>query len=171
MKKNMAQKTLPCGRPIAVKKAAMTDARLEEYKQMLRNYLSNAKLKWTRQRWAMAKLILKTADHMDAQEIVERVRKVDKNIGVATVYRNIKVLCDAGILSITHQGIDGNSRYEIQEKGHHDHIICLDCNEILEFHDDKMDELQRKTASKMGFQVEDHRNVIHGHCKYLKKKK
>lgn len=149
----------------------MTEARLQEYAEQLRAYLSRSGLKWTRQRWAMAKLILKTADHMDAQEIVERVRKVDSKMGVATVYRNIKVLCDAGILAITHHGIDGNSRYEIQEKGHHDHIICLDCGEILEFRDDRIDGLQKEISSKMGFQIEDHRNVIHGHCRYLKKLK
>ena len=167
----MSSKTLPCGRPIPSKKMAMTDARLKEYQQQLKDYLSEAGLKWTKQRWAMAELILKTADHMDAQEIVKRVRKVNARMGVATVYRNIKVLCDAGILGITHHDMEGNSRYEIQEKGHHDHIICLDCGEILEFHDDKIDELQRKTASKMGFKIEDHRNVIHAHCKYLKKRR
>lgn len=148
----------------------MSDARLDEYKEQFKKHLTQEGKKWTRQRWAMAKLILKTADHMDAQEIVERVRKHDSKIGIATVYRNIKVLCDAGILELTHHDAGGRNHYEIHEKGAHDHIICLDCGAILEFHDAKIETLQKKAATKMGFTINDHRNVIHAHCKLLKKK-
>jgi Fur family ferric uptake transcriptional regulator len=112
-----------------------------------------------------------TVDHLDAQEIVERVRDKDKNIGVATIYRNIKVLVEAGIIRMTHQDIEGRSRYEICEKGRHDHIYCMDCGEILEFIEPKFVKLQEKVAADRNFTLVDHRHVIHARCEYLKKKR
>jgi len=149
----------------------LVDARIREWQERLRVFLSNSGLKYTEQRWAIARLILaSTGQHMDAQSLFRRVKDVYPDIGVATVYRNLKVLCEAGLLEESHQRTDGTVLYELPHHEHHDHIICLDCGEILEFSDDKIESLQTQIAKRMGFTLETHRHVIHGHCEFLKKR-
>ena len=166
-----SRKVLPCGRPLAPESPPLTEARLNEWQEQLRVYLTRENLKYTEQRWQIAKIILLTGGHLDAQQIVEKVRVAHPEIGPATVYRSIKVLCDAKLLEKSHQGMDGRILYELPDEDHHDHIICLDCGEIVEFHDDKIESLQIRISEKLGFQLAGHRHVIHGTCSYLKDKK
>jgi Fur family ferric uptake transcriptional regulator len=166
----MSTKALPCGRPLS-QHDVIDDAKLAALEEQFKAYLNDKKLKWTRQRWAMAELILRTADHLDAQQIVDRVRQHDKHIGVATIYRNIKVMVDAGLIRMTHQDIEGRSRYEVCEKGQHDHMYCVDCGEIIEFRESKFKKLQENVAGGMNFSLVDHRLVLHGRCEYLKQRK
>jgi Fur family ferric uptake transcriptional regulator len=160
---------LPCGRPVPPAPPPPDEATLEVWKQRLRDYLSGKGLKWTDQRWTIANLILTTGGHLDAQDIVARVKAVEPGIGAATVYRNIKVLCEAGLLEDSHRSQDGRTLYELPDEHHHDHIVCQDCNEIFEFHDDAIENLQEKIAKDFGFRLEGHRHLIQGRCIYLKK--
>ncbi|MBS1984961.1 MAG: transcriptional repressor [Bdellovibrionales bacterium] len=161
------KRKLPCGRVIAASNP-ITPLRLQEWQKQLREYLAAQGLKYTAQRWTIAELILHTGSHLDAQTIVAKVKESAPAIGAATVYRSIKVLCDAGILTASHQDTNGRVLYELPHDEHHDHIICLDCGEIVEFHDDEIESLQIKVAKDNGFQLADHRHVIHGHCDLLK---
>lgn len=137
------------------------------WQQKLRHYLSNKGLKWTEQRWTIARLILTTGGHLNAQNIVERVKDIEPGIGAATVYRNIKVLCEAGLLEDSHRSPDGHTLYELCDEHHHDHIVCRDCGEIFEFHNDAIEDLQEKVAKDMGFGVEGHRHLIQARCEFF----
>lgn len=167
---NKKSKVLPCGRKLAPPPPPPTPAKLEEWKKQLRHFLTTQNLKYTEQRWAIAKQILTATGHLDAQAIVFHVKKAYPNIGVATVYRNIKVLCDAGILEESHQNAQGVILYELPNETHHDHIVCIDCGEIFEFHEDEIERLQVKVAEKMGFNLAGHRHVIQGRCTYIAEK-
>lgn len=164
------KRALPCGRPLPPKHAAPTPARLLEWQSRLRAYLSSKRLKFTEPRWTIARLILETGGHLDAQELLARVKRRSPGIGAATVYRSIKVLCEAGLLEASHQDTRGRILYELPDDHHHDHIICLDCGHVFEFHDEKIETLQERAANANGFRLEGHRHVIHGHCEFLRKK-
>lgn len=167
----MAKKTLPCGRPTPPRSPAPDGAKLEEFKQSLKRYLSRKKLKFTEQRWTIANIILRSGGHLDAQEILALIKKSDASIGAATVYRNIKVLCDAGLLEMTHQNMDGRDVYELPDEDHHDHILCVDCGVAFEFNNKKIENLQIKVAAENDFRLTDHRHVIQGSCEYLRSKR
>ncbi|NBU20537.1 transcriptional repressor [bacterium] len=161
-------KFLPCGRPRGNPVRMPTQKQMEAWQQQLRSYLVSQGLKYTDQRWKIAELILSTGGHLDAQAIVDQVRRKHSDIGPATVYRNIKVLCDALILKESLTDAQGRVVYELFDEQHHDHIICIDCGEICEFHDQKIEQLQNAVLEKMNFRETRHRHVIYAHCTFLK---
>jgi Fur family ferric uptake transcriptional regulator len=167
---NSKNRLFPCGRPRPKALAPISPARISEYQKVLRKFLRERKLKYSEQRWLMAKLILETGGHLDSQEIIEKVRAKHPSIGAATIYRNIKVLCDAGILEPSHQNMNGRDVFELTDDSHHDHILCLDCGEVFEFQNSNIESLQEDIARNLRFSPRGHRHVIHGHCDFLKSK-
>ncbi len=161
---------LACGRPKPPLPLAPTDEKLEDYHQKLRAYLSLKKLKYTAQRWQIAKSILKTAGHVDSGQIVNQVKALHPSIGAATVYRSIKVLVQAGLLSESHQTADGRILFERPDEYHHDHIICVNCNEVFEFHNEEIEKLQNEVSTQILFKPVEHKHVIRAECQYLKNK-
>jgi len=164
------KKTPFCGRARNAQKKLPGPKQFELWRDQLRNYLISKGLKYTEQRWKIAELILSTGGHVDAQALVEQVKKKHAGIGAATVYRNIKVLCDASILKESLTDSTGRVFYELYDEGHHDHIVCLDCGEIFEFHDEKIEALQSVVAKKMHFEEVRHRHVLYARCTYLKER-
>ena len=163
-----SKKALPCGRPAPQASPPVSDEKLERWRTRLKAHLGGHSLKFSEQRWKIAKLILGTKEHFSAQEIVREVLKAYPDIGSATVYRNIKVLCDARILKETLVDADGRVVYEVFDEEHHDHIVCLDCGQIFEFHDEKIEERQEKVTESLHFEEIRHRHVIYAKCQYKK---
>jgi Fur family ferric uptake transcriptional regulator len=161
-------RTLLCGRPAAPLPTASNEAKLSEWQSRLREFLTREGLKYTEQRWKIALLILSTGGHVDAQGIVDKVKQQHPDIGAATVYRNIKVLCDAKILKESLTDPQGRVVYELFDEEHHDHIVCLDCGEIFEFHDEKIEALQTEVVRGLKFSQVRHRHVIYANCGYKK---
>lgn len=163
------KKRLPCGRAIDVEKPIKNTELERRWNLQLRDFLTEQGLKYTEQRWKIAQLILSHPGHVSAQEIIDRVRNQYPEIGVATIYRNIKVLCDAEILKESLVTESGTVVYEKYAEDHHDHMVCIDCGEIFEFHDPQIESQQNKVASGMGFKAVSHKHVIYAHCERLKK--
>lgn len=159
-----AGKVLPCGRMAPASERGGGERKLDRWHDQLRAYLEKAKLKYSDQRWKIARQILNSSGHFSAQEIVREVLKAYPGIGAATVYRNIKVLCDAQILRETLVDEGGRVVYESYDDAHHDHIVCLDCGEIFEFHDAKLEALQQKVAEGLQFTQVRHRHVLFAQC-------
>ena len=84
-------------------------------------------------------------DHPDVDELYNRVSKVDSKISIATVYRTVKILEEAGIL-VKHDFKAGKARYEQIRESHHDHLIDVKTGEIIEFVDEEIEKLQEKVA-------------------------
>lgn len=163
-----SKKLLPCGRANCPPSVSLTAKQLDAWKMQLKDYLSSQGLKFTDQRWKIVELILSTGGHLDAQALVDQVRQKHTGIGSATVYRSIRLLCDASILKESLIDSHGRVFYELSGSEHHDHIVCLDCGEIFEFQDQKIETLQRATTQKMQFKEVNHRHVIYAHCTYKK---
>jgi len=101
------------------------------------------------------------SDHPDVDELYNRVSKIDSKISIATVYRTVKILEEAGIL-VKHDFKAGKARYEQIQESHHDHLIDVKTGEIIEFVDDEIEKLQKKVAEKHGYTLVDHKLELYG---------
>ena len=101
------------------------------------------------------------SDHPDVDELYNRVSKIDPKISIATVYRTVKILEEAGIL-IKHDFKAGKARYEQIRESHHDHLIDVKTGEIIEFVDEDIELLQKKVAEKYGYTLVDHKLELYG---------
>lgn len=129
------------------------------------SYLSSNNIKHSKQRELILEVFLGSEEHLTVQELFELVRKADKNIGVATVYRAMKIFCDSGLADEIDVG-DGNKRYEHKyNHKHHDHLICRGCGKIIEFCDPDIEALQTRICEDLGFKPTEHRLQIYGLCK------
>ncbi|MBI5971464.1 MAG: transcriptional repressor [Deltaproteobacteria bacterium] len=132
--------------------------------ETLKAYLDAKGMKSTTQRDFIAETFFKTTTHISLEELLGKVRKKHSSIGYATVYRTMKLLNECG-LAIDRQFGDGQSRYEnIPEDGHHDHLICIKCSKIVEFQNQKIEQLQSESAKKHGFTVLNHKLELYGYC-------
>jgi Fur family ferric uptake transcriptional regulator len=115
----------------------------------------------TEQRRIIAEVLQDAADHPDVEALHARSVARDERISIATVYRTVKLLEEAGILE-KHEFGDGRARYEDAERDHHDHLINLLTGEVIEFVDPEIEVLQERIARKLGFDLKGHRMELYG---------
>lgn len=149
----------------ATTNASHAGASIDEKRGRFAEHISRHGLKTTRQRNCVADVFFAQDDHLTIEEMLELVRKEDPKIGYATVYRTLKLLTEAG-LAAERKFADGVARYE-QALGqkHHDHMVCTECGEVIEFVSDKIEELQDSIAAKHGFKLRSHKLELYGICK------
>jgi Fur family ferric uptake transcriptional regulator len=134
----------------------------EVEQRALSRYLDGRNLKQTKQRTAILEAFLNATGHITSEEIYRSVRGEHPSIGYTTVYRTMKLLCDAG-LAHSHHFEDGITRYEIQHE-HHDHLVCLRCGKIEEFECAMIEQSQDEIAARYGYRILRHRHELYGHC-------
>ena len=118
-------------------------------------------LKMTDQRRVIARVLSDSKDHHDTEEVYRRAAAVDSRISIATVYRTVRLFEEAGILQ-KHEFGDGRARYEEVSEEHHDHLIDIETGQIIEFHNAAIEDLQRKIAAELGYDLVDHRLELYG---------
>ena len=118
-------------------------------------------LKMTDQRRVIARVLSDASDHPDVEAVHRRATAIDSNISIATVYRTVRLFEEAGILA-KHDFGDGRARYEETPDEHHDHLIDIQSGKVVEFHNDEIEELQRKIAEKAGYRLVGHRLELYG---------
>ena len=118
-------------------------------------------LRMTGQRRVIARILSGCEDHPDVEEVYRRASQVDEKISLSTVYRTVRLFEEEGIIE-RHEFGDGRARYEKVGKKHHDHLINMKSGEVIEFHNDEIEELQRLVAEKLGFRLIDHRLELYG---------
>ena len=118
-------------------------------------------LKMTEQRRVIARVLSDASDHPDVEAVHRRATAIDPNISIATVYRTVRLFEEAGILA-KHDFGDGRARYEETPDEHHDHLIDIQTGKVVEFHNDEIEELQRKIAEKAGYRLVGHRLELYG---------
>lgn len=156
----------PCGRPSRQLRGPVDASKFAEWRVRLREYLASQRLKYTEQRWKIAVSILGSGGHVDAQALVSRVRQQHPGIGAATVYRNIKILRDAAILKESLVDSEGRVFYEVFGEDHHDHVVCMDCGHVFEFHNPEIEILQDAAVKSMGFKPAHHQHIVYARCGY-----
>ncbi|MDR4493670.1 MAG: Fur family transcriptional regulator [Nitrospirales bacterium] len=130
--------------------------------EILKTHLSKHSLKLTRQRELILTTFLKM-EHVTAEQLYHILAKKDPHIGLATIYRTLKLFCETGLAQERHFG--SQTQFDnVAHKGHHDHMICTGCGKIVEFHNCQIEDLQEEVARKNGFVIKTHKLELYGLC-------
>jgi Fur family ferric uptake transcriptional regulator len=135
---------------------------LERARVQLSDHLDHKGMKHTRQRDAILEAFVGSSGHVTSEQLYEKVRERNPEIGAATVYRTLKLFCEAGVAQ-QRNFRDGVTLYEHEEQ-HHDHLICVSCGEIIEFECEFIEEEQQKIAGRYGYTLTSHQHHLYGRC-------
>lgn len=148
----------------------MPSAEKRAAKEKFLDFLRTKNLRRTSQRDAIIETVFNTDEHFTAEQLLEWSRKRDKSVSRATVYRTLPLLTESGLVRAVDFGKD-YTYYDPNYADHpnHSHIICGDCDKIVEFESDKITKLEDEISHKLGFAVKTQRLQITGTCEQLKK--
>ena len=134
---------------------------LSDETNMEANDLKKAGLKATLPRIKILQ-ILEDSDqkHLSAEDVYKELLKSDEEVGLATVYRVLTQFETAGLV-IRHHFDSGHSVFELNQGGHHDHMVCLKTGKVIEFKNEEIERLQKEIAEKHGYVLEDHSLVLY----------
>ena len=117
-------------------------------------------IRMTSQRQIIIQVLEESDDHPDVDQLYLRSVELDNTISIATVYRTVKLLEEAGLIERLEFG-DGRSRYE--EAGeHHEHLVDIETGEVHEFYNEELEMLKTEIAREMGYELIDHRLELYG---------
>lgn len=102
-------------------------------------------------------------EHVSAEDLYKMLLDQGEEIGLATVYRVLNQFDDAGMVA-RHHFEGGKSVFELATLEHHDHLVCLDCGKVFEFHDEVIEERQHVIASQYNIKLTNHSLYLYGHC-------
>jgi Fur family ferric uptake transcriptional regulator len=143
---------------------------MEITKKKFRTFIEQKNLRYTHQRDLLIEELYLNQGHLTPDEFYEIIKTKYPEIGKATVYRTLKLLEEAKIISKIDFG-DGKIRYELcAGKEHHDHLICQNCGRSIEVIDPKIESLQDKLAKEHGYKLTGHRLYLYGICKNCQNK-
>src|ERR1041385_3331540 len=139
-------------------------------KQRFIDFLATKSLRLTSQRVAIIDTVFGTEEHFTAEQLLEWSRARDKSVSRATVYRTLPLLTESGLVremdfGKEHKFYDPN----YAEHPNHNHIICQDCDKIVEFESDKIERLENEISKRLGFSVKTHRLQITANCEEFRK--
>ena len=100
---------------------------------------------------------------MSAEDVYKLLLAEDMDIGLATVYRVLTQFEQAGLLQ-RHHFESGKAVFEINEGGHHDHLVCVQCGRVEEFFDEEIERRQNLVAEARGFRVKEHALYLYAEC-------
>ena len=126
-----------------------------------RKELRNAGLKITLPRLKILEILEGAkARHMCAEDIYKNLIKAREDIGLSTVYRVLTQFEGAGLVT-RHNFEGGHSRFELYDGDHHDHMVCVDTGDVIEFVSEEIERLQHEIAEKYGYELLDHSLVLY----------
>ena len=130
-----------------------------------RTDLRQAGLKTTRPRLKVL-AVLENSDvrHMAAEDVYQILLKEKQSIGLATVYRVLTQFEDAGLV-IRNKFEGERAVFELNDEAHHDHMVCVECGDVTEFVDARIEAQQERVAKSHGFVIHDHALTFYGKCK------
>jgi Fur family ferric uptake transcriptional regulator len=122
--------------------------------------LKKAGLKVTLPRLRILELLEEDKAHLSAEDIYRKLIDAGEEVGLATVYRVLTQFEQAGIC-IRHNFEEGHAVYELTPSDHHDHMVCLDTGDVIEFTDDVIEDRQKILATEHGYEIIDHSMVLY----------
>lgn len=126
------------------------------------------KIKLTENRRVVARVISESHDHPDVEEVYRRASEINPKIGIATVYRAVKMFEEYGVIAKHDFGGKGRARYEkLESEDHHDHLVDITTDEVIEFFNEELEKLKEKVARDKGYELVGHRLELY--CRPLKK--
>ena len=126
--------------------------------------LKNAGLKATAPRLKIINLFEQsTVRHLTAEDVYRQLLAEGLDVGLATVYRVLTQFEQAGLL-VRHHFETGKAVFELNQGGHHDHLVCMQCGRVEEFYDPEIEKRQTEVARKRGFQLHGHSLALYADC-------
>jgi Fur family ferric uptake transcriptional regulator len=138
-------------------------------KQRFMDFLADKRLRLTAQRRTIIDTAFSTSQHFTAEQLLAWSRRRDKSVSRATVYRTLPLLTESGLV----REMDFGKDYKFYdpnyaEHPHHNHIICQDCDKIVEFESEKLKRLETEITQRLGFAPQSYRLQISARCEELK---
>src|SRR6476660_2354596 len=132
----------------------MADAEAKCPKRRFIDFLTQKNLRLTSQRQAIIDSVFSTEQHFTAEQLLEWSRQRDRTVSRATVYRTLPLLTESGLV----REMDFGKDYKFYDPNYadhpnHSHLICQDCEKIVEFESEKIDQLESEISHKLGFAV------------------
>ena len=148
----------------------MADSAKKCAKQRFLDFLEQKKLRLTAQRRAIVETAFGTDEHFTAEQLLCWSKRRDESVSRATVYRTLPLLTESGLV----REMDFGKNYKFYDPNYaehprHNHIICQDCQKIVEFESDKLEQLENEISQRLGFAVEAHRLQITATCQEFRK--
>jgi Fur family ferric uptake transcriptional regulator len=126
-----------------------------------RNELRKAGLKITLPRLKILEILERSKmRHLSAEDLYKELLDSGEDIGLATVYRVLTQFESAGLVT-RHNFEGGHSVFELDDGGHHDHMVCVDTGEVIEFVSEDIERLQHEIAKEYGYELLDHSLVLY----------
>jgi Fur family ferric uptake transcriptional regulator len=139
-------------------------------KESFVKYLRAGDYRITPERLQVLETILNTDGHFDADELFLQMKSSGSKVSRATVYNTLDLLQDCGLISKYRFG-ENHSRYEKAfGRPHHDHLICLECGDIIEFVNDRLSKIQTDVCKENNFKAQSSTLQIFGICSKCQKK-
>lgn len=139
-------------------------------KERFMDFLQGKALRMTAQRLAIIDSVFSTDQHFTAEQLLEWARVRDRSVSRATVYRTLPLLTESGLVREMDFGKD-HKYYDpnYADHPHHSHIICNDCERIVEFESEKIEKLESEISQKLGFSLKSQRLQINAACEQMRK--
>jgi len=135
--------------------------------EILKEKLKEKGYKLTPQRRSILDVILvNEGKHLSAEEVYDLVKGSCPEIGLATVYRTMLLFSEVGLV-YKHNFDDGRSRYELNHRNEdhqHHHLICINCNKVIEVEEDLLEHLEDEVEKKYDFEIKNHNVKFFGYC-------
>jgi len=136
-----------------------------DYTMSDQSELKNMGLKATFPRLKILDIFRKSGErHLSAEDVYRALIGENVEIGLATVYRVLTQFEAAGLV-VRHNFDGGHAVFELADGGHHDHMVCVDSGDVIEFFDPEIEKLQKEIVKRHGYELVDHNLVL-----YVRKK-
>lgn len=140
-------------------------------KQRFMEFLAGKRLRLTSQRRTIINTAFSTSQHFTAEQLLAWSRRQDQSVSRATVYRTLPLLTESGLV----REMDFGKDYKFYDPNYadhprHNHIICQDCDKIVEFESASLERIENKITQRLGFSPQSHRLQISARCEELKRR-
>ena len=136
---------------------------LTEY-EILKGFLKAGKLRVTPQRKTILEVFLSHKGHVEVGSLFLEVQEVDPSVGIVTFYRTMNLLVECGLARKNGLSKGQKTFEKLYHQSHHDHLVCTQCNKIVEFEHPLIEKYQLEVCQAYGFFLSQHQMEIYGVC-------